>query len=478
MIAQALLHSLWQSLLIAAFVWGMLRLAKRWSAESRYWVWMLALAGIAILPLLGLVPRPEWMPVVPGMHFGTESLESSLPSPADPLASSQLAGPPAAASPVSAAQNAIDFVVLAWLAIVAWRLLKLVLAANALRRWRLNAQPLSTEQLPITARERRGYEVLESADATTPLAMGIWKPCVLLPNGLASRLERQQLRSVLLHELTHLQRGDVRLGLVQRLIEAVYFYNPVVLWISRQIDREREASCDDRAIRAAGTAAPDYAECLIDVSRQLVTGKAAVLSVGAFRNAFELRHRVHRLLDRAELEDTRGSLGSVGVAGGAIFFALVTLALMTPSTRAQDVKGYDVNTAFIGDGTRLIIASRNGDLPEVKRLLAAGADVNLSSPGDGNPLIMAAAHGHLDVAATLVDHGALVDYYVPDDETPLINAARNGHLSLVRYLIDKGAGVNFKILVNGREWRSPLSEARKHGRTEVVEFLLSRGATR
>jgi hypothetical protein len=248
--------------------------------------------------------------------------------------------------------------------------------------------------------------------------------------------------------------------------------------MSRQIDREREASCDDRAIRAAGTAAPDYAEYLIDVSRQLVTGKAALLTVGAFRSASELRHRVHRLLDRAELEDTRGSLGSIGAAGGAIFLALMTFALMTPNTRAQEAKGYDVNEAFIGDGTRLIIAARDGNLREVKRLLAEGADVNLPSPGDGNPLIMAAAHGHLDVAATLVDHGAVVDYYVPDDETPLINAARNGHLSLVRYLIDKGAGVNFTILVNGREWRSPLSEARKHGHSEVVEFLLSHGATR
>jgi bla regulator protein BlaR1 len=462
MIAQVVFHSLWQSLAIAAAVWGMLRLAKGWSAESRYWVWVLALVAIAVLPLLVFVPRPQ---------FDVEPLTVPGFLPSEPV-SSQPIETPAAAPSVNAVEKASDFIPLAWLAIVAWRLLRLAFAANTLRRWRLNAHLIFAE---------RGYEVLESADVTTPLAMGIWRPCILLPRGLASRLERQQLRSILLHELAHIQRGDVRLGFVQRLIEAVYFYNPVVHWVARQIEREREASCDDRAIRATGTAAPDYAECLVDVSRHLVTGRAAsasLLAVGAFRSASELRHRVRRLLDRPELEDTRVSLRSIGVAGCAIFSALVTLALMTPNARAQVVKSSDVNAVFIGDGTRLIMAARAGDLLEVKRLLADGADVNLPSPGDGNPLIMAAAHGHLHVATTLVAHGARVNELVPEDETPLINAARHGHLNLVSYLIDRGADVNLAVLANGRELRSPLSEARKHGRSEVVQFLLNRGAQR
>jgi beta-lactamase regulating signal transducer with metallopeptidase domain len=487
MIAQALIHSLWQSLLIAAFVWGMLRLAKRWSAESRYWVWMLALVGIAVLPLSILMPHPPSRPTIEGMSV-PPAIAGLLSEPTAQKGTQSRGGS-------DLMRKASDFVASAWLAMVAWRLLILAMGANTLRHWRQNARAIPAGQLPVTAPELRGCEVMESTDVTTPLAMGIWRPCVLLPQGLASRLEQQQLRSILLHELTHIQRGDVRLGVVQRLIEAMYFYNPVVHWVSRQIERERETSCDDRAIRAISAAAggtgaetaADYAECLIEVSRQLVAGRTAPLAVGAFRSASELKRRVHRLLDRAERteeserEDTSASLFSISAAGSAIACALVTLTLLTPTARADDGKRVDASTrdvdkVFVGDGTLLIMAARNGNLAEVKRLLAEGADVNLAALGDGNPLIMASAHGHLDVAATLVSHGARVNEFVPDDETPLINAARNGQLRLVGYLIDSGADVNLAVMANGRELRSPLSEARKHHRSDVVELLLNRGA--
>ncbi len=56
----------------------------------------------------------------------------------------------------------------------------------------------------------------------------------------------------------------------------------------------------------------------------------------------------------------------------------------------------------------LIIACRDGNLEEVKRLLAAGANVNADVDGS-RPLIAAARNGLTEVVRFLLDIGANID---------------------------------------------------------------------
>jgi beta-lactamase regulating signal transducer with metallopeptidase domain len=148
----------------------------------------------------------------------------------------------------------------------------------------------------------------------------------------------------------------------------------------------------------------------------------------------------------------------------------------------------DVNALFPGDGTPLIEAVRSGDEDVVRALINAGADVNRASRGDGNPLIVAVSQGEEDIARLLIESGANVNAYVQDDETPLINAAAEGCIDMVKLLVEHGARVNTAYNVDswgpgsggdgrGRtELRSPLNQAEKYGRDEVVSYLRSKGA--
>jgi beta-lactamase regulating signal transducer with metallopeptidase domain/ankyrin repeat protein len=140
--------------------------------------------------------------------------------------------------------------------------------------------------------------------------------------------------------------------------------------------------------------------------------------------------------------------------------------------------GADINQTTRGDGSPLIAAARSGRADMVKLLLDKGADPAVAVRGDGNPLIAAAHSGNLDVVRMLVERGASVESYVPGDETPLINAAQAGDLASVRYLVEKGANVSRAVPADNGEMRSPLSEAVKHGRADVVDYLKAQGAQR
>jgi ankyrin repeat protein len=109
--------------------------------------------------------------------------------------------------------------------------------------------------------------------------------------------------------------------------------------------------------------------------------------------------------------------------------------------------------------------------------LDRGADVNMPVQGDGNPLIAAAREGAVSVVQLLLDRGASIDQIVPGDETALIQASAEGHLGVVKLLVARGANVNLGVWVeqsyprSEKEWRSPLSMARKGRHASVVEFL-------
>jgi bla regulator protein blaR1 len=63
---------------------------------------------------------------------------------------------------------------------------------------------------------------------------------ILMPVGLLTGLPAEQIEATLLHELGHIRRWDYLVNVVQRLVEGLFFYRPLVWWISSVIRAERE----------------------------------------------------------------------------------------------------------------------------------------------------------------------------------------------------------------------------------------------
>ena len=94
----------------------------------------------------------------------------------------------------------------------------------------------------------RRVRIVVTERLTSPAVVGVLVPTLILPLSLMTTLTPEQIRFILLHELAHIRRGDYLANLFQLFAEALLFFNPAVWWISHQIRREREASCDALAI--------------------------------------------------------------------------------------------------------------------------------------------------------------------------------------------------------------------------------------
>lgn len=530
-------QQLWIGIALVLSVSGGLHFAQRLNAATRHWIWALTMLTLALLPLASLLPEAA----VP-RHIKVELLQQATPAASDDvqLAAESLIGagdeatqPRSQALFAEVSDRLRSSQAVRWLAtslLVLWCAGTLRMLLGLVRgAWR--AAKLRRESVPAPIRSSLADLRLTTA-AGCPMVVGFRHPSILIPSVLFAEIPRSELQRILDHELAHVRRGDHWMMLLQRIIEAVWFFHPAVSFAARRLDLEREISCDDRA-------APDrrnsYADSLVRICRtMLAPSTRAPLAVGAVQSQSQLAQRVSCLLDRrrshapgvsrieiamssfllvgafalamewmprlaaAEAKDSvirtepHTALNAAELIGhlDAVTALLDEDAMMQAAVRDDVVllaqlseAGADVNRWTPGDGTPLIAAARHGSLSAAQWLLENGADVNLAAIGDGNPLILAAANGHLDLMRLLLDRGANIDAVVPGDETALITSARVGAAESVRMLLERGADVDLAVPAAGgrfgrTELRTALNQAQSGGHEDIVSLLEAHAARR
>jgi len=77
-----------------------------------------------------------------------------------------------------------------------------------------------------------------------PSLFGIFRPCLLLPSDVQTRLQPEQLRLVVLHECMHLKRYDLWTHLMTLFVSVTHWWNPLAWWLVAKIREERELATD------------------------------------------------------------------------------------------------------------------------------------------------------------------------------------------------------------------------------------------
>jgi hypothetical protein len=175
--------------------------------------------------------------------------------------------------------------------------------------------------------------VAVSPEAPGPMAAGLVRPCIILPDHMAAEIDAPELAALLEHERAHIERRDMAVALVQRVLTALLWWSPAVHWISRRMDEEREVACDEAAVARTGDAHA-FARSLTSQAENQLWARAPRLAVGAIGPRSHLGRRVRRLIDM-----TKSGMTSSRYAGRVAFSALLLFAgvaiVVTPQLGAD-----------------------------------------------------------------------------------------------------------------------------------------------
>ncbi|MBC3930128.1 M56 family metallopeptidase [Undibacterium curvum] len=249
-----LLDFVWQGVLIAGVAALLLSLCRHARPQTRYLIASGAMLLCALLPLAGMLLQASRPPSL--------TLSAALQLLAETSATTEVQWQDSNLL-LSMLAPVLPFLVTLWLSGVTLMLSRYLLGLlwiarlgsqagqatylSAMGDWQHSARTLQA-RFGI----RREVRLLWKTEILSPMTTGCWRPVILMPVSLLSGMSPSMIEALLAHELAHIRRWDYLVKLLQNLVQALLFYHPVVWWLGRQMDSERELIADQLAVAATG----------------------------------------------------------------------------------------------------------------------------------------------------------------------------------------------------------------------------------
>lgn len=159
---------------------------------------------------------------------------------------------------------------------------------TSISEW-MDSFQLYIEKLAI----KRKVRLMISDRIEVPVAIGYFKPIVLLPIAYVNQIPLTQAQALILHELSHIKRNDYLKNLIKVCIETMLFFNPFIWLLSKHIHTEREQACDD-IVTGLLPNHMSYAKALL-AAELLKHTQPPKWSLAATGNNYKLLHRIKRI---------------------------------------------------------------------------------------------------------------------------------------------------------------------------------------
>ena len=205
---------------------------------------------------------------------------------------------------------------------------------------------------------RKPLPLLVSRGSMEPGIFGIVRPVLIWPEGISEHLPDPHLRSILAHELWHVRRRDNLAAALHMLVEAAFWFHPLVWWIGARMVDERERACDEQVLRLGNQ--PDvYAESILKACRFCVEAPLACVSGVAGSN---LKRRIVRIMNM-QMGNKLGMSGKLALAAIAVAVIAGPVAFgvfNAPQARAQEAQAAASGTVVL-DSASARPSTSNGD---------------------------------------------------------------------------------------------------------------------
>jgi bla regulator protein BlaR1 len=354
-IAPALANHIWQSTLFALMAGLLTLILQKNHARTRYWLWLAASAKF-LVPFSLLFRIGSYLSwsrrsagTKPGLYFAMEKFGQAFTQPTLSMISR------AAHSMVYSSLMRLlpgllatvwlcGFAVVIFLWYLRWRAVSAAMRESAPLREGREVEAL--RRLERMGGVQKRIELVVTRASLEPGIFGIAQPVLIWPEGISERLEDANLEAVLAHEVWHVRRRDNLTAVIHMLVEAIFWFYPVVWWLGARLLEERERACDEEVLEL-GTDRHVYAASILKVCEFCVELPLACVSgvTGA-----DLKKRMVAIMNEnvvRELDFGRKLL--LSTAGLLAIVVPITLGLTNATSSRAELQGE--NTAAKGRQT-------------------------------------------------------------------------------------------------------------------------------
>lgn len=285
---------LWQSSLLIALIMAIVALMPRWPSQLRYILLLVPIVKLALPAFPVRIPIPIVVAVPGASRPGPPSVASIRQGTA--VTARMPAGPPAVKS--------VDWKTILLAIHTVGAGIGLALLLKRYRRVRAILRRGKPVQDAITLRVylqisakikmRKRPALLSSSDVASPVAAGVFTPSILLPATV--RFSPGELRTILAHEAAHIERGDLRIDFLQRIVQVIWWFNPLVWMLNRTIRSVREECCDALVVERDAMPPEEYCVSLIEAARKLAETRSSLPLLGISLGYARLANRIARVM--------------------------------------------------------------------------------------------------------------------------------------------------------------------------------------
>src|SRR5437667_7261608 len=337
-------NHLWQSTLFAAVAGLLTLLLRKNRAETRYSLWLSAAAQF-LLPFCLLIGTGSHLRSSNRPTISPTSIYAVTQVISEPFAA---VNPSLLAAPASESRQAALLRSLPTVLLIVW---SSGCAAVVFLWWRRRQRTVAALRGALSTQAGREFEMLRLLERNSAITrhieckisestlyhgiLGIFRPVLLLPTGISNRLSDAQLKAIITHELCHVRRRDNLAATLHMLVEAIFWFHPLVWWIGARLVDERERACDEEVLRQ-GSDRQVYAESILKVCEFYLESPlfcAAGVTGSNLKKRIEaiMNHRIARKLDWGK-KLLLAAMGALAIIG-----PVVIGFLNPPRSRAQEM---------------------------------------------------------------------------------------------------------------------------------------------
>ncbi|MFC1490288.1 M56 family metallopeptidase [Candidatus Latescibacterota bacterium] len=316
----------WQVSILFAIIWIIEKLSFRASSLFRYWLWVIVLIRLCI-PVNLAVPGGLGQLIMENIAPQRPIIQNILVKDNIPSESEMPVNASITNSEVDRGYFTLEHVKstfskspsgiagIIWLVSICLISAVIMFRILWIKRRIKNLKPIERADLIALFRhhkEKFGFTQsiqlveMHNIKIDVPSVIGVLHPKIFLPRSISENWPIEDIEPILLHELAHIKRRDHIVNFLQVIIQAVYFFHPVVWFVNQRIRNLREQLSDDLAIHKLGQENSRYSKSILRVMENIAINPAyGVIGIGFSELNSFTGERIKRVMDTNYINKTK-----------------------------------------------------------------------------------------------------------------------------------------------------------------------------